>query len=125
MKILLSTLHSKYIHASLALPYLQAYCQDLAEFQIREFTVNEPKESVLAQIVELGVDVVCFSVYIWNRLETLNLAHCLKLIRPELRIVLGGPEVSFETRDFFVQYPVDALIRGEGSVRFSTCFNAG
>ncbi len=114
MKILLSTLHSKYIHASLALPYLQAYCQDLAEFQIREFTVNEPKESVLAQIVELGVDVVCFSVYIWNRLETLNLAHCLKLIRPELRIVLGGPEVSFETRDFFVQYPVDVLIRGEG-----------
>ncbi len=114
MKILLTTLHSKYIHASLALPYLQAYCQDLADFRICEFTVNEPKESVLAKIVEFDVDVVCFSVYIWNRLETLNLVRCLKLIRPDLKIVLGGPEVSFETQDFFVQHPVDALIRGEG-----------
>jgi anaerobic magnesium-protoporphyrin IX monomethyl ester cyclase len=114
MKVLLTTLHSKYIHASLALPYLQAYCQPLAEFEIREYTVNEPKESVLARIVASRADVVCFSVYIWNRSATLELVSCLKLIAPQLKIVLGGPEVSFEKRAFFEQHPLDALIRGEG-----------
>jgi anaerobic magnesium-protoporphyrin IX monomethyl ester cyclase len=114
MKVLLTTLHSKYIHASLALPYLQAYCSDLADFEIREYTVNEPKEAVLARIVGSRSDVICFSVYIWNRLATLELVACLKLINPQLKIVLGGPELSFEERAFFEQHPVDALIRGEG-----------
>lgn len=115
MKILLTTLHSKYVHASLALPYLAAYCRaDGVEIAIAEYTVNEPKESVLAQIHAERADVICFSVYLWNRLETLELVQSHKLIRPEQKIVLGGPEVSFETGAFFERYPVDALICGEG-----------
>lgn len=115
MKTLLTTLHSKYVHASLALPCLAAYCgRDCGEIVIEEYTVNEPKESVLAQIIDCRADVICFSVYLWNRLATLELIQCLKLINPELKIVLGGPEVSFENNDFFDCYPVDALICGEG-----------
>jgi anaerobic magnesium-protoporphyrin IX monomethyl ester cyclase len=124
MKVLLTTLHSKYIHASLALPYLQAYCSDLGDFVIREYTVNEPKESVLARIIEHHADVVCFSVYIWNREATLELVACLKLIDPHLKIILGGPEISFEQNTFFAKYPVDALIRGEGERPFRRVLNA-
>lgn len=117
MRTLLTTLHSKYIHASLALPCLSAYCGcDCGEMLIREYTVNEPKEAVLAQIVACDVDVICFSVYLWNRVATLELVACLKQIDSELRIVLGGPEISFEKETFFNSHPVDALICGEGEI---------
>ncbi|MEA3363720.1 MAG: DUF4080 domain-containing protein [Thermodesulfobacteriota bacterium] len=117
MRTLLTTLHSKYIHASLALPCLAAYCRDeCGEILIREYTVNEPKEIVLAQIVACDVEVVCFSVYLWNRIATLELVDCLKRINSKLKIVLGGPEISFEDDSFFECYPVDALICGEGEI---------
>ncbi|MBN1959102.1 MAG: B12-binding domain-containing radical SAM protein [Desulfuromonadales bacterium] len=115
MKTLLTTLHSKYIHASLALPCLAAYCaEDCGEILIKEFSANEPKEALLAQIAACHADVVCFSVYLWNRTLTFELVECLKRINPQMRIVLGGPEVSFEESGFFIRYPVDALICGEG-----------
>lgn len=117
MRTLLTTLHSKYIHASLALPSLAAFCRnDCGELLIQEYTVHEPKESLLAQIVAQQVDVVAFSVYLWNRMVTLELVDSLKRINPDLKIILGGPEVSFEAADFFSCYPVDALICGEGEL---------
>jgi len=117
MRTLLTTLHSKYIHASLALPCLAAYCgKDCGDLLIREYTVHEPKESLLAQIMTTEPDVVVFSVYLWNRVLTLELVDCLKRIAPALKIVLGGPEVSFEDDGFLVRYPVDALICGEGEI---------
>lgn len=115
MKTLLTTLHSKYVHASLALPCLASYCsQGCGDIIIDEYTVNEPKESVLAQIIDYRADVICFSVYLWNRLATLELVQCLKQINPALKIILGGPEISFENDRFFDRYPVDAVICGEG-----------
>lgn len=117
MRTLLTTLHSKYIHASLALPCLAAYCgKDCGDLLIREYTVHEPKESLLAQIMTTEPDVVVFSVYLWNRVLTLELVDCLKRIAPALKIVLGGPEVSFEDDGFLARYPVDALICGEGEI---------
>ena len=49
MRILLTTLHAKYAHASLALPSLAACCRDLpgATVTIREYTINEPREHLL------------------------------------------------------------------------------
>ena len=117
MRTLLTTLHSKYIHASLALPYLASFCRsDCGELLILEQTVHEPKETLLAKIIEQRPDIVAFSVYLWNRLLTLELVNCLKQIDPNLKIVLGGPEISFEPEDFFLRHPIDALICGEGEM---------
>jgi len=117
MKTLLTTLHSKYIHASLALPCLATYCgEECGEIVIGEYSVNEPKDVVLAQLVSWNADVICFSVYLWNRIATLELVECLKQINPKQKIVLGGPEISFEPDDFFLKYPVDVLICGEGEL---------
>ncbi len=117
MRTLLTTLHSKYIHPSLALPCLAAYCgADCGELLIGEYTVHQPKENLLARIIACQPDVVCFSVYIWNRQLSLELAVSLRKALPEVRIVLGGPEVSFEGTGFFEGYPVDALICGEGEI---------
>jgi len=116
MYTILTTLHSKFIHNSLALPCLAAYCrEDCGELLIREFTTHEPRESVLAMLLEENPDVVAFSVYLWNRNETLALVDALAVAKPGLRIILGGPETSFEGEELFIQHPgLTALVRGEG-----------
>ncbi len=126
MRTILSTLHSKYIHPSLALPYLAAFCgPDCGELLLREFTVHEPKEFVLASLLAEKPDVVAFSVYLWNRRETLELVDALHEIHPEIRIALGGPEVSFESRGLFAAHlGLSALVRGEGELPLRTLLQA-
>lgn len=118
MRTLLVTLHSKYIHGSLALPYLAAYCgAEAGELRLLEFTVHEPKESVLAALLAEQPDVVAFSVYLWNRRETFELIDALTTAAPQLRTVIGGPEVSFEGPELFARHPgLTALVRGEGEI---------
>ena len=106
MRTILATLHSKFIHNSLALPCLVAYCgDDCGELLIREFTMHEPRESVLAMLLEEGPDVIAFSVYLWNRRETLDLVDALSVARPGLRIILGGPEISYDRDEIFSRHP--------------------
>jgi anaerobic magnesium-protoporphyrin IX monomethyl ester cyclase len=118
MRTILATLHSKYIHASLALPCLAAYCdRECGEILIREFTVHEPREAILAALLRENPDVVAFSVYLWNRRETFDLIDALAAARPRLRLVLGGPDVSFDGPELFARHPgLTALVRGEGEL---------
>ena len=121
MKILLTTLHAKYSHASLALPCLAAYCRDIpdAELLIREYTVNEPREHILRLIIAEEADLVAISCYIWNIEATLRIVADIKKIAPETRVVLGGPEVSFGIFELMQANPaVDFVIKGEGEVPF-------
>ncbi len=126
MRTLLTTLHSKFIHPSLALPCLAAYCgAECGELRIREFTVHEPKENVLAALLAEQPDVIAFSVYLWNRRETLELVDALAVARPQLRLVLGGPEVSFDGPALFHAHPgLTALIRGEGELPLRALLHA-
>ncbi|WP_224960094.1 B12-binding domain-containing radical SAM protein [Geomonas subterranea] len=117
MKILLSTLHAKYVHASLALPYLASASATLpgVELHILEMTINELPDQLLAKLYAERADVVMFSCYIWNTELTLKLASDLKQLAPETFIVLGGPEVSFGAFDLMVRNSaVDCIVRGEG-----------
>jgi anaerobic magnesium-protoporphyrin IX monomethyl ester cyclase len=126
MRIVLATLHSKYIHASLALPLLAAYCQDFCDnLLIREFTVHEPKEQVLGALLAEEPEVIAFSVYLWNRRQTLELADALVTAQPGLRVVLGGPEVSFEGPELLQRhFGISALVRGEGELPLRGLLNA-
>lgn len=118
MKTLLTTLHSKYIHPSLALPYLASFCsaKNCGELTITEFTTHEPRENIIAEIMNHQADVIAFSVYIWNRTATLDVVDALYAINPQQRIVLGGPEISFEQDDqIWHDHPgITAIVRGEG-----------
>jgi anaerobic magnesium-protoporphyrin IX monomethyl ester cyclase len=121
MKILLTTLHAKYSHASLSLPCLATCCRDLpgVSITIREYTVNEPREHLLRLIMSEQADLVAFSCYIWNIEKTLGIVSDIKKIAPETRVVLGGPEVSFGTFELMHNHPaVDFVIKGEGEAVF-------
>ncbi len=127
MKVLLATLHAKYVHASLALPCLAAACAGLPDtvFVIREFTVNEPADGVLRRLVAEEAGLVAFSCYIWNIEATLKLAADLKQLRPGTVIVLGGPEASHGVFELMGHNPaVDMVIRGEGESSFRDTLQA-
>src|SRR5512137_1638677 len=126
MRTILATLHSKYIHASLALPCLAAYCDpECGELLIREFTVFEPREAILAALLAEQPDVVAFSVYLWNRRESFDLIDALAAARPKLRLIAGGPEVSFDGPELFARHPgLTALVRGEGELPLKALLSA-
>jgi hypothetical protein len=118
MKIILSTLNSRYTHSAIGLRYLYANMQELQEkTQILEFTINEALQSVAEKILDTEPDLIGLGVYIWNASEIAQLIHILKKVKPELIIVLGGPEVSYEP--FRVNFDAaDYIIQGEGDTAF-------
>ena len=124
MKILLTTLNAKYIHSSLALAYLQAYCQDYHDINIREYTINEPADKILADIYSGQPDIVCFSCYIWN-IELIKIICAdLKQVLPGIKIIAGGPEVSYDADRFMDENPaIDYVICGEGEVTLLELLN--
>jgi len=120
MKVLLTTLNSKHIHSNLAIRYLYSFCkEEFPELELREFTINQDPDYCLAEIYKGDYQVACFSCYIWNITETLRLINNLKKVQPNLIIVLGGPEVSFDPEVALQHNPaVDYIILGEGEITF-------
>ncbi len=118
--IILSTLNARYIHASLGLRYLKANMGDLTErCEIVEFTINQRPESMVEVILQHNPSIVGFGVYIWNTDETRRAIGMLKAIKPELSIILGGPEVSYEFEDQAIVKLADYLITGPADLEFS------
>ena len=120
MKILLTTLNSQYVHSNPALKYLYTVTADSpADVNIAEFTINNEPSYVYGEILRSGCDMVCFSCYVWNIEQTRVLASDLKKAAPEMKIAVGGPEVSFEPHVFAVENPwVDYIMCGEGEYSF-------
>ncbi|HWQ75887.1 MAG TPA: DUF4080 domain-containing protein, partial [Syntrophomonas sp.] len=119
MSVLLSTLNAKYIHSSLALRYLQAYCRKYCDLQIgiKEFSINENPEDILAAVYLQQPQILCLSCYIWNIEPILELTSNYKKISPETVIILGGPEVSYDAEQLLQAHPeIDYIVRGEGEV---------
>lgn len=118
MKILLVTLDSKFIHANLAVRYLKKYCKD-DNIEIKEFTINQKLEYILNEILSADVDLICFSTYIWNVEYIKEIAYIIKETNKDVRLLCGGPEVSFETEEFMRNEPyIDFVISGEGEITF-------
>ncbi|MTI49489.1 B12-binding domain-containing radical SAM protein [Sporosalibacterium faouarense] len=120
MKILLTTLNSKYIHSSLSIRYLKSYCENsFSNIMVKEFTINQNPDFIAGEIVKLDTDVVAFSCYIWNIENTLQIAETLKMVKPEIKIIFGGPEVSFDGYKVLEDYKyIDYIIYGEGEETF-------
>ena len=124
--IVLCTLNAKYIHASLGLRYLLANMGELRpQTALREFTIGRrPAELADELLALLGapqagrVQVIGFGVYIWNVSQTCELVRLLKVARPTLKVVLGGPEVSHEQDQQAIVALADHVITGWGDVSF-------
>ncbi|HJV44401.1 MAG TPA: B12-binding domain-containing radical SAM protein [Bacillota bacterium] len=119
MKTVIATLNSKYIHTSLALRYLKAYCGRDFDIDMLEFTIKDTPMNIVTDIILCKPDVVGFSCYIWNIEETIVVIDMLKKINPNLKIVLGGPEVTYDVNEWMERLTaVDFIVMGEGEETF-------
>ena len=126
MNVVLSTLNSKFIHSSLALRYLKAYGEAHGQaYDIVEYTINMPVLHILGDITEHDIDVLGFACYIWNIEMTLHVVDMVKAVRPDIKIVLGGPEVSFTADELLERCPnIDYIVQGEGEEAFHALVTA-
>ena len=119
MNIILTTLNAKYIHTNLAIRYLKASARPEFDPQLVEYTIKDPAFNIVSDLFQKKPDVVGFSCYIWNIEETIKVIQMLKTVLPETKIVLGGPEVSYDSNHWLRKVPeIDYIIMGEGEVSF-------
>lgn len=130
MKILLTTLNSKYVHSNPALKYLYQSVLDSGveagpEVALQEFTINNETDYIYGEILRGDYDLICFSTYIWNVEQICRLGADLKKAKPSVQILLGGPEVSYETVSLMRENPwIDFVLRGEGEGSFTALYKA-
>jgi len=116
MKIILTTLNSRFTHSAIGLRYIYANMKELQEStEILEFSINDAIQTIAEDILKHSPDIIGIGTYIWNVSEVAHLIHIIKKVAPEVKIFLGGPEVSYtpfrvnlDNADYFVQ--------GEGDI---------
>ncbi|MFJ8237116.1 B12-binding domain-containing radical SAM protein [Ureibacillus sp. NPDC094379] len=119
MNIILTTLNAKYIHTNLAIRYLKAAAMPEFNPIITEYTIKDPAFNIVSDLYQHKPDVVGFSCYIWNIEETIRVIKILKTVSPNTRIILGGPEVSYDVHDWLRRVEeVDFIVMGEGETSF-------
>ena len=121
MKILLTTLNSKFIHTNLAIRYLKQMVKDIEDINvdIREYTINNELDFILKDIYTNNYDVILFSTYIWNVNDIVKLCNNLKKVKPNIKIALGGPEVTYDSEEAMKKYDfIDYILYGEGELIF-------
>lgn len=115
MKTLLLGINSKYIHPNIAIRLLKANSD--YDIDLKEFNIKDKVETIYNFIIENNYDVVGFSCYIWN-IELVK--KILPLLRKHnIKIVLGGPEVSYNASYYLDNDLCDFVIKNEGEEAFN------
>jgi radical SAM superfamily enzyme YgiQ (UPF0313 family) len=118
--IVLTTLNAKYIHAAFGLRYLLA---NLGELQSRaclaEFDINQRPLDIAEVLLARNPKIIGFGIYIWNVEPTAEVIAAIKRVRPDIEIILGGPEVSYETEQQEIVSLADYVITGEADLKFA------
>lgn len=119
-EIVLTTLNAKYAHSAFGLRYLLANLRELrSRACLLEFDINQRPLDVAEAILAQQPRIVGLGVYIWNAVPATVLAATLKRLAPEVVLVLGGPEISFETDQQEIAQYADYVISGEGDLAFA------
>ena len=114
MRTVLATINAKYIHTSLAMRLLYVATKERFDISFREFALKEDVEKMAGELLLTGCAVVGLGVYIWNVQQICRLVSLLKAQKPDLIIILGGPEVTCEPAFFLANRQVDYVVSGEG-----------
>ncbi len=118
--IILATLNSRYIHTAFGLRCLYA---NLGELQprcaIREFDIKQRPVDIAETLLAARPKIIGLGIYIWNVESATELVEILKQLAPGVIIVLGGPEVSYETGQQRITALADHVITGEADLAFA------
>jgi radical SAM superfamily enzyme YgiQ (UPF0313 family) len=118
--IVLTTLNAKYIHTAFGLRYLLANLGPLRPGAcLVEFDINQRPLDIAEVLLARNPKIIGFGVYIWNVEPTTEVIATIKRVRPDIKIILGGPEVSYETENQPIVQLADHVITGEADLRFA------
>jgi len=119
-KIILTTLNARYAHAAFGLRYLMANLGPLrSEALLMEFDVGWRPADVVEAILRHDPAIVGLGVYIWNVASATQLVAELKRVRPGVTVILGGPQVSYETEIQEICALADYVVTGEADLEFA------
>lgn len=118
MDALFVAVNAKYVHTNIAVRYLTRCCEAKGfDCSFAEFTINEQKDIILKKLYMTDTNIYGFSCYIWNIRMVLEISQNLKKLKPQCKIVLGGPEVSFDAEKILAENEfVDFVFCGEGEL---------
>ncbi len=90
-----------------------------ASARIVEFTIAQNPRDIVEKILAEKPRLVGFGVYIWNTRQTEEVVSLLKRVSPETIVVLGGPEVSYESEGQSLCRTADFVLKGEAEDLFA------
>ena len=119
-QIVLTTFNARYLHTAFGLRYLLANLGPLrGEAEIVEFDIQQRAVDIVERLLGLEPRIIGIGVYIWNAALSLEVVTLLKKIAPDVVVVLGGPEVSYETERQPIAQMADYVVGGEADLAFA------
>lgn len=113
-KLLLVAVNARYIHTNLAVRYLQQACKGCGTLaECMAFSLQDQVRMMCEAILLRKPDMVGFSCYIWNIEIIQKIIQTLKVVAPDMPILLGGPEVSYNPFDTLEMVHADYVLCGE------------
>ncbi|MDO5788964.1 MAG: DUF4080 domain-containing protein [Fusobacterium sp.] len=116
-KIVLTAINSQYVHLNVAVRYLKKYVEKNSDIKldIYETNINNQLMNIIKDLFEKQPDMIIFSTYIWNKEYVFSITKELEKILPDVKIALGGPEVSYEWDKIMAEnQEIDYIFTGEG-----------
>ncbi|NWJ42214.1 MAG: radical SAM protein [Geothrix sp.] len=87
---------------------------EVIQTRVVDAFVTEPAAACAARILASDPDLVGFSMYVWNRSQTLEIAARLKANRPDIVIFAGGAEATADVAGVLADPSMDFVLPGEG-----------
>lgn len=115
----------RYIGYNLGSGYIISYLKSL-NIAAKQFVWFEPigVEALVRKIIEENIPIIGFTLYDYNYYNTKLICQRLKDIKPNLKIIFGGPSATFST-EFVLNdcKEVDICVRGEGEITTAQIFD--
>lgn len=114
-RLALISVNAKSSHSNPTLYYMRNLLQQQSGFSsvIIELTINMSWKECLEKLTAEFFDYALFSVYIWNSEFIGNIAELLAKINPEIKLIAGGPEITYNTRYWKDHSSFDLLVTGQ------------
>ncbi|MBN1971728.1 MAG: DUF4080 domain-containing protein [Candidatus Delongbacteria bacterium] len=121
VKIVLLGLNARYSHSMPALYYLSSVLNENNISNIvLEFSINKEVSSIIQEIKKIKTNILGISVYIWNK--TIVSELLTQLSKYNFKIILGGPEVSYNQMYWKIRFPNITIISGYGEYNLLELF---
>ena len=116
-KILYLSVNCSYSHSSLAFGQLYTYTKERTpdwNWTKQEYTTKDNINKIICNIISEKPDLLLSTVYLFNRPFVFDLIRKLKVLLPELKIILGGPEFLGDNKKTLLTYPeIEVIFRGD------------